>query len=114
MSRSASTCRSTPSSRRCYIPYEVAKIDTHRRIAASRDAGELDRLREELDDRFGPPPEPVDNLIRLQEARINFGRAGARSVEFKAGRLVIAPIELELGTGEGAPRAPARGGLRIA
>jgi transcription-repair coupling factor (superfamily II helicase) len=34
--------------------------------------------------------------MKLQEARIKLGRAGARSVEFRAGRLVVAPIELEL------------------
>jgi transcription-repair coupling factor (superfamily II helicase) len=79
-----------------YVPYEVAKIDIHRRIAATREPEQLALLAEELADRFGEPPEPVRNLMKLQEARIKLGRAGARSVEFRAGRLVVAPIELEL------------------
>ena len=79
-----------------YVPYEVAKIDVHRRIAATREPEDLARLTEELRDRFGEPPEPVVNLIRLQEARIKLGRVGARSVEFRAGRLVVAPVALEL------------------
>jgi transcription-repair coupling factor (superfamily II helicase) len=79
-----------------YVPYEVAKIDIHRRIAATREPQQLAMLAEELEDRFGEPPEPVENLIRLQEARIKLGKAGARSVEFRAGRLVVAPVELEL------------------
>jgi transcription-repair coupling factor (superfamily II helicase) len=52
-------------------------------------------LREELADRFGPIPEPLDNLIRLQDARIKLGRAGARTVDFRGGRLSVAPIELD-------------------
>jgi transcription-repair coupling factor (superfamily II helicase) len=79
-----------------YVPYEIAKIDVHRRIAATREPAELERIADELGDRFGPLPEPVENLIRLQEARIKLGKAGARTVEFRAGRLVIAPIPLEL------------------
>jgi len=37
-----------------YVPYEQAKIDVHRRIAAARELAELGELREELIDRFGP------------------------------------------------------------
>jgi transcription-repair coupling factor (superfamily II helicase) len=79
-----------------YIPYEVAKIDVHRRIAAARDPAELEQMAAELEDRFGPVPEPVENLLKLQRTRIQLGRTGARTVELRSGRLVIAPITLEL------------------
>jgi transcription-repair coupling factor (superfamily II helicase) len=78
-----------------YIPYEVAKIDVHRRIAAAREQAELGLLGDELEDRFGPLPEPVENLLKLQEARIKLGRAGARTVELRGELLVVAPIELD-------------------
>jgi transcription-repair coupling factor (superfamily II helicase) len=52
-------------------------------------------LREELEDRFGPVPEPLDNLIRLQDARIKLGRAGARSVDFRGGVMTVTPIDLD-------------------
>ena len=42
-----------------YIPYEQAKIDVHRRIAGARDVADLGVLRDELEDRFGPVPEPL-------------------------------------------------------
>ena len=61
-----------------YVPYEAAKIDVHRRIAGSRDVAELAALRDELSDRFGPVPDPLGNLIALQQARIKLGEAGAR------------------------------------
>jgi transcription-repair coupling factor (superfamily II helicase) len=78
-----------------YIPYEQAKVDVHRRIAASREVADLVLLREELHDRFGPPPEPLLNLIALQQARIKLGQAGARAVTFRGDRLAVTPIELD-------------------
>src|SRR5215211_2338776 len=78
-----------------YVPYEAAKIEIHRRVAGAREVAQLIMLREELADRFGPIPEPLDNLIRLQDARIKLGRAGARSVDFTAGRMSVTPIDLD-------------------
>src|SRR5437588_4330994 len=69
-----------------YIPYEQAKVDVHRRIAASREVAELALLREELEDRFGPVPDPLHNLILLQQARIKLGLAGAPAVKVPGGR----------------------------
>jgi transcription-repair coupling factor (superfamily II helicase) len=78
-----------------YIPFEAAKIDVHRRVAAAREPGELRALREELEDRFGPLPDTVANLLDLQRVRIALGDAGARNVEFRAGRLRVSPVELD-------------------
>jgi transcription-repair coupling factor (superfamily II helicase) len=78
-----------------YIPYEQAKVDVHRRIAASREVADLALLRDELLDRFGELPEPLVNLISLQQARIKLGQAGAQSVTFRGGRLAVTPIELD-------------------
>jgi transcription-repair coupling factor (superfamily II helicase) len=78
-----------------YIPYEQAKIDTHRRIAAAREVADVALLRDELEDRFGPVPEPLANLLNLQQARIKLGQAGARVVSFRGGRLAVTPIDLD-------------------
>ncbi len=78
-----------------YVPYEQAKIDVHRRIAGAREVAELMALRDELADRFGEPPQPVLNLIDLQQARIKFGLAGARNVSVRQQRLVVTPVDLE-------------------
>jgi transcription-repair coupling factor (superfamily II helicase) len=77
-----------------YIPYEQAKVDVHRRIAGAREVADLAVLREELEDRFGEPPEPLLNLISMQQARIKFGQAGARAVTIRGDRLAMTPIEL--------------------
>jgi transcription-repair coupling factor (superfamily II helicase) len=78
-----------------YIPYEQAKVDVHRRIAGAREVADLALLREELQDRFGPLPEPMENLISLQQARIKLGQAGARAVTFRGDRLAVTPVELD-------------------
>jgi transcription-repair coupling factor (superfamily II helicase) len=53
-------------------------------------------LREELLDRFGEPPEPLENLLALQRARIKLGqRPGARAVTFRGGPARVTPIELD-------------------
>jgi transcription-repair coupling factor (superfamily II helicase) len=78
-----------------YIPYEQAKVEVHRRIAGAREVAELMALRDELEDRFGELPEPLRNLISLQQARIKLGQAGARAVTFRGGRLAVTPVELD-------------------
>jgi transcription-repair coupling factor (superfamily II helicase) len=78
-----------------YVPYEQAKVEVHRRIAGARQVSELMELREELEDRFGPEPDPLRNLILLQQARIKLGQAGATAVTVRSDRLAVTPIELD-------------------
>ncbi|MFL5897669.1 MAG: transcription-repair coupling factor [Solirubrobacterales bacterium] len=78
-----------------FVPFEAAKIDVHRRIVAAREPGQLRAIRDELEDRFGPLPAPAENLLALQQARIQLGLAGARSVEFRGGRLSVTGVELD-------------------
>ena len=78
-----------------FIPFEAAKIDVHRRIAAARAPGELRAIRDELSDRFGPLPQHAENLLALQRARIELRLAGARSVELRGGRLSVVGVELD-------------------
>ena len=80
-----------------YIAFEATKIDVHRRIARAADAGELAAVREELADRFGAPPEPVDNLLRLQGLRLGAGDLGATAVTFRGGRLQVEGLKLDDG-----------------
>ena len=78
-----------------YVPYEQAKIEVHRRVASALEVADVEQLREELLDRFGPVPEPLENLLALQRARIKFGQAGATTVSFRGDRLAVVPIELD-------------------
>ena len=95
-----------------YVPFEAAKIDVHRRIAAARERGELRALADELADRFGPMPQPVANLLDMARARLELGAAGVRTVEFRAGRPRASP-EL-IPAGRRAQRARPRSDLPVA
>ncbi|HEY2284068.1 MAG TPA: transcription-repair coupling factor, partial [Solirubrobacteraceae bacterium] len=78
-----------------YVPYEQAKIEIHRRVAGALEVAEVQQLRDELEDRFGPVPEPLANMLALQRARIKFGQSGATVVSFRGDRLAVTPIELD-------------------
>jgi transcription-repair coupling factor (superfamily II helicase) len=64
-------------------------------VVGALEVADVEGLREELEDRFGPLPDPLENLLSLQRARIKFGQAGARTVSFRGGRLAVVPIELD-------------------
>ncbi|MGH2928129.1 MAG: TRCF domain-containing protein, partial [Solirubrobacteraceae bacterium] len=78
-----------------YVAYEQAKVDVHRRIAGAREVADLVALRDELEDRFGPVPAPLENLVALQQARIKLGQAGATAVTVRGDRVAVTPVELD-------------------
>jgi len=77
-----------------YIPGEAQKIDLHRRLALAESEDELRELHAAAADRFGPPPEPVENLFAIQEAKLKLARLGADYLVFKGGRAVVGPLVL--------------------
>jgi transcription-repair coupling factor (superfamily II helicase) len=80
-----------------YIAAEALKIDLHRRLALAETDDELRELRAATEDRYGPLPEPVENLFAIQEAKVKAARLGADYVVFKAGRATVGPVELASG-----------------
>jgi transcription-repair coupling factor (superfamily II helicase) len=77
-----------------YVPLEAVKVDLHRRVALATDRSSLRELAAELADRFGPVPEPVSNLIAIQEARLVAAELGATSVSLRAGKFTVGPVRL--------------------
>ena len=51
-----------------------------------------------IEDRYGPLPEPVENLFAIQEAKLKLARLGADYLVFRGGRATVGP--LVLGSGE--------------
>ncbi len=78
-----------------YIAGEALKIDLHRRIALAEDEDELRELRGATEDRYGPVPEPVDNLFAIQTAKLKLARLGADYLVYRSGRATIGPLALE-------------------
>jgi transcription-repair coupling factor (superfamily II helicase) len=81
-----------------YIGSEALKIDLHRRLALTDTEDELRELEAATEDRFGPLPEPVENLFAIQEAKLKLARLGADYLVFRGGRASVGP--LVLGSGE--------------
>jgi transcription-repair coupling factor (superfamily II helicase) len=81
-----------------YIGSEALKIDLHRRLALSESEDELRELQAATEDRFGPLPEPVENLFSIQEAKLKLARLGADYFVFRGGRASVG--RLVLGSGE--------------
>lgn len=54
-----------------YVPNLRHKIDLYRRIAKINDAGEIVAIRDELQDRFGTPPDAVKRMLELAELRLD-------------------------------------------
>lgn len=53
-----------------YIPEPRLRIDLYRKLAMAALEGELDRIEEDLQDRFGSPPQTVVTLLGLTRIRI--------------------------------------------
>jgi transcription-repair coupling factor (superfamily II helicase) len=77
-----------------YIASEALKIDLHRRLALTESDDELRELRAATEDRFGPLPEPVENLFLIQEAKLKLARAGADYFVFRGGKASIGQMVL--------------------
>jgi len=72
-----------------YIPSRQRKLETYRRIAGIATLDDLVALREELRDRYGPPPEPVRNLLYGVEVKVRAARAGATEVRARGAELRV-------------------------
>jgi len=72
-----------------YIPARARKLEMYRRIAELRELDELVALREELKDRYGPPPEATRNLLYGVEVKLRAAKAGATEVRVRGAELRI-------------------------
>jgi transcription-repair coupling factor (superfamily II helicase) len=81
-----------------YIGSEALKIDLHRRLALAESEDELRELQAATEDRFGPLPEPVENLFAIQEAKLKLAQLGADYFVFRGGRASVGQVVL--GSGE--------------
>jgi transcription-repair coupling factor (superfamily II helicase) len=58
-----------------YVADPAERIILYKKIAGSRSEGALNRVREELEDRFGHCPEEVENLFSVMRLRMKAGAA---------------------------------------
>ena len=63
-----------------YIPDERQRLGIYRRLSEAGDDAAVEKLAEELRDRFGPRPAAVDHLLTVRRLSLWGGRAGAAVV----------------------------------
>ncbi|MCL5116199.1 MAG: transcription-repair coupling factor [Firmicutes bacterium] len=72
-----------------YVPDPKQKIEVYKRLVSSRTLKEVEDLAEEVEDRFGPPPDPVVRLIQLSRVRALAKALKLTWVGHRRDRLVI-------------------------
>jgi transcription-repair coupling factor (superfamily II helicase) len=72
------------------VPEIRHKIDLYRRLSRIDDIRKLSDLRQELEDRFGTPPETVTRLLEVAELRIDATLWSIKSIAVEEEFLVLA------------------------
>ena len=82
---------------RDYIAGQRQRIEAYRRLARVRGLDRLDDFRQELRDRYGPPPETAEWLLRLAELRLLATHWKLSSVHLEKAAEASAPTDVVLG-----------------
>jgi transcription-repair coupling factor (superfamily II helicase) len=72
-----------------YVPEESQKLELYRRLARARTSGDVAAFRQEVTDRFGPMPLPVQRLAEVAELRLAAEAVGVASMSREEGNLVV-------------------------
>jgi len=72
-----------------YVPDSEERVALYRRLAAMRSLAELDELRAELADRFGPVPEAGVSLLSIVELRLLGQAAGLEKISLRGNGLSL-------------------------
>lgn len=72
-----------------YVGEAQTRIQTYRKLAGVASQEQLDSLRKDWRDRFGPLPDAVDNLLILSEIKIAAGKRKIQKVEVRENKLML-------------------------
>ena len=77
-----------------YVPGERLRLEAYTRIAAIESDDDATAVRDELTDRYGPPPVPVLNLLEVARLRERARRAGLTDITLQGAHVRFAPVQL--------------------
>ncbi|OHO62337.1 transcription-repair coupling factor [Corynebacterium sp. HMSC036D02] len=77
-----------------YINSERLRLEVYRKLAASKENADLAHVVEEMQDRYGPVPEPVERLLAVARLRHQARRAGVSDITVQGTRIKVHPVEL--------------------
>jgi transcription-repair coupling factor (superfamily II helicase) len=76
-----------------YIQDVELRLNTYRKIASVTHPWEIQKMREELTDRFGELPEEVERLLSLISLRLKCEELGLESVVERERQIVLRPVD---------------------
>ncbi|MGP4112241.1 transcription-repair coupling factor [Streptomyces sp. 4N509B] len=77
-----------------YAPGERLRLQAYRAIASATTEEDIRAVREELTDRYGQPPEPVENLLLVAGLRMLARACGVSDITLQGSRIRFTPVEL--------------------
>jgi transcription-repair coupling factor (superfamily II helicase) len=77
-----------------YVPGERLRLEAYRRLAAAADTAGIEAVRAELVDRYGPVPQPVENLLAVASFRAHARQFGITDVTLQGSSIRFAPMKL--------------------
>jgi transcription-repair coupling factor (superfamily II helicase) len=78
-----------------YIPGERLRLEAYRKLASITTEEDLANVREEIRDRYGNPPEPVENLFAVAAFRVKAKRARVNEISLQGRQVRFAPLRLQ-------------------
>ena len=84
-----------------YVAKEELRLEAYRRLAAVTSAAEVDDIRTEWEDRYGPLPEPAAALLQVGYLRAECHRLGISDIQMNvgsgsSGTAKLSPVTLKL------------------
>ncbi|WP_407565353.1 transcription-repair coupling factor [Streptomyces sp. 184] len=77
-----------------YAPGERLRLQAYRSIASATTEDDVRAVREELTDRYGPLPEPVENLLLVAGLRMLARACGVTDITLQGSRIRFSPVSL--------------------
>jgi transcription-repair coupling factor (superfamily II helicase) len=77
-----------------YVARDDVRMEAYRRLAAVASPEDVEDIRAEWNDRYGPPPAPAAALLDVARLRAECVRTGVRSVSVQRGIARIQGVEL--------------------
>lgn len=99
-----------------YAPGERLRLQAYRAIASASNEEDIRHVREELTDRYGKLPEPVENLLLVAGLRLLARACGVGDITLQGSNIRFGPVELresqELRLGRLYPRSVIKSATR--
>ncbi len=77
-----------------YVPSERLRLEMYKRLSEVRNDADVDEIREELVDRYGPPPEVAETLLAVARFRARARAAKLTEIGVMGKNVRFAPVSL--------------------